>query len=53
MYGQRIGANVMATVVGVASWWMWGVTLMLAAMAVILLGRTTFVLVSNRTARRP
>jgi hypothetical protein len=53
MYGQKASLGIVSTGVSIASWWMWGATVTLAAVAVILLGRTFITLASNDERRRP
>lgn len=53
MYGQKASMGVVSTGITIASWWMWGVTVMLAAVAVILLGRTLIALRTGNERRLP
>lgn len=53
MYGQKTSASAASTGIAAASWWMWGVTIVLAVIAVILLARVFMTLHSSNTSRRP
>jgi len=53
MYGQKTSLGLASTGITVASWWMWGMTVMLAVVAVILLGRTIFALHARNERRLP
>ena len=53
MYGQKTSFGVLSAGISVASWWMWGVTVMLAAAAAILLVRVFTTIRSGNAARRP
>ncbi len=53
MYGQKTSFGLMSAGVTVASWWMWSVTIALAAAAIILLVRALLTLRSPDSKHRP
>jgi hypothetical protein len=50
MYGQKSHVGILASGIGIASWWMLGFTITLCAVAILLLVRTIFTL---RSTDRP
>jgi len=53
MYGQKAQFGVMSAGITVASWWMFGVTVVLCAIALVLLARVFWTLHSRDMTRRP
>jgi hypothetical protein len=53
MYGQKTSFGLVSAGITAASWWMFGVTIVLAAIAAILLVRVFSTVLSRDEARRP
>ena len=53
MYGQKANFGLVSAGISVASWWMWGVTMVLSAIAVLLLVRVFITVRSGDATRRP
>ena len=53
MYGQKTQFGLMSAGITVASWWMFGVTVVLCFIALILLVRVFITLHSKDASRRP
>ena len=53
MYGQKTNFGLVSTGITIASWWMWGVTVVLAAIAVVLMARVLFTMRPGNESRRP
>lgn len=53
MYGQKTTLSVASSGVVAASWWLLGITIVLALVAIILLARVFFALHSRNASRRP
>jgi len=53
MYGQKTQVGLLSAGITAASWWMFGVTVVLCAIALVLLVRVFVTLRSNDVSRRP
>jgi hypothetical protein len=53
MYGQKTGVGFLSAGITIASWWMWGITIMLAAVAVILYVRVFISIHGRNATQRP
>ncbi len=53
MYGQKAQFGLVSAGVTAVSWWMFGVTIVLCAIAVILMARVFVTLASKDASRRP